>query len=707
MLREYFATHRKTRWAGIVFGALVLLIALFLILFDWNYFKPTLARLISEKTGRPTRIEGNLKVHVWSWNPSAEVDGLTLNNPSWATRNVMFHADRLIVTVSLGRLLRGQLVLPRVEVVRPDLDLERDTRGRASWAFGDASGKPRARTKPAKIPAIRSLLIEDGKVRVTDRIRKLVLDGSLNAADESGKANAGFNLKCTGSLNEKPFRAQIHGGPLINLDPDHPYDLEAHLTASDITLDMHATFPKPFDLAQYRVKFSVSGRDLADLYYLTGLALPNTPPYQLIADVRHTGTVFRLEDLKGKLGSSDIEGEMEVQTGGEKPKLIAKLRSRRLNMVDLAPTLGHPASSPASSLNAAPAQAAAGAAKIAASHRTSKAPPSTQPPPASDHLFPDADLQVDRVRAMDADVTYHADSVMAPKLPMKQVDFHLQLQDGLLRMDPLAFVLDAGRFSGHLAIDARQDVPQTAIDMTIDHVDLSQFKSASAKEPPLQGSLVGRLAVHGSGASVHKLASTADGSLSVVLPEGQMNSAIAELTGINVLRGLGVLLSDKEKDTQIRCGIVDFQAQQGMLDSKSVFIDTTNVLITGRGHINLGDERLDLTLQGDPKKIRLLRLRSPITLHGTLLHPTVGVKADKLLAQAGVAIALGTLLTPAAAALALIDPGLAKNKDCSAVLAEAHEDIADSAPSSSGNASSSAPPPAPPRGPPEAPANQR
>lgn len=332
-------------------------------------------------------------------------------------------------------------------------------------------------------------------------------------------------------------------------------------------------------------------------------------------------------------------------------------------MVDLAPTLGHPASSPASSLqNSAP---------------TGGATPPAAPAPPADHLFPDADLQVGRVRAMDADVTYHANSVVAPKLPMKEVDFHLQLHDGVLRLDPLSFVLDTGKFSGSVAIDARKNVPETTIDMGIDNVDLGQFKSASAKQPPLDGSLVGRLKIHGFGTSVHKLASTADGSISVALPQGQMNNALAELTGINVIKGLGLLLSEKQKDTQIRCGIVDFQAQQGMLDSKSVFIDTTNVLITGRGDIDLKDEKLNLTLQGDPKKIRLLRLRSPITLHGTLLHPAVGVKVDRLIAQTGIAVALGTLLTPAAAALALIDPGLAKNKDCSAVLAQAHEDVTD------------------------------
>jgi hypothetical protein len=49
----------------------------------------------------------------------------------------------------------------------------------------------------------------------------------------------------------------------------------------------------------------------------------------------------------------------------------------------------------------------------------------------------------------------------------------------------------------------------------------------------------------------------------------------------------------------------------------------------------------------------------------------VGIKVSKLAEQAGVATALAALLTPVAAAIAFIDPGLAKNKDCSTVLEQA------------------------------------
>jgi uncharacterized protein involved in outer membrane biogenesis len=684
-MRNFLADRPKTRGLLIALGVLVLLVVLFSLFFDWNLFRPTLARMISEKTGRHTVIRGNLRVHLWSFEPSAEIDGLTMDNPPWTQHAVMFTADELTVSVSLGRLLRGQVVVPQIKVVRPAIDVERDAKGRASWEFGTREGRPQKSSQPAKIPTIRRLAIESGTIRVSDAIRKLKLDGTLNASDASGQgsggdqASGGFELKCKGSLNDKPFRADLHGGPLIDLDPDHPYQLTAHVTAADIKVEARTSFPKPFDMARYSVKFEVSGNDLADVFYLTGLALPNTPPYRLAADVEHRGTLFRMDNLKGKLGSSDIEGMVEIETGHKQPKFTAKLRSDTLNIVDLAPTLGHPVA-PANTLSAQTPPPATRRAQRGAAPAAVQAPPPEAQPPASQFLFPDADLQVNRVRGMDADVTYQARSVAAPKMPMKEVRFHLLLNGGVLKIDPLSFVLDSGKFAGNVTIDAAKDVPESTIDMGIDDVDLGQFTSAKLKQPPLQGSLSGRLKIHGYGASVHKLAASADGTVSVALPTGQMNEPLAELTGIDVVKGLGLVYSQKQTNVAIRCGVIDFQAQKGALDARSVFIDTTNVLITGRGHVDLGEERLDLSLQGDPKKVRMFRLRSPITLHGTLLHPAVGVKAENLAAQAGVAVALGTLLTPFAAALAFIDPGLAKDKDCSAVMAEARADVSDQPP---------------------------
>jgi hypothetical protein len=54
-----------------------------------------------------------------------------------------------------------------------------------------------------------------------------------------------------------------------------------------------------------------------------------------------------------------------------------------------------------------------------------------------------------------------------------------------------------------------------------------------------------------------------------------------------------------------------------------------------------------------------------------LENPKVGIDPEKTLLQAGEGAVLGALLSPIAAVLAFIDVGLAKNADCSALLAQA------------------------------------
>jgi len=684
-MQDFFRTHPKTTGSAIVIFGLLLVIVVFLATFDWNLLRGPLARAIQSKTGRPTSIDGDLRVHVWSWDPSAEVDGLRIGNPPWADRKVMFGARKVIVSVSLGRLLRGQLVLPVVDLVEPEINLERDSSGRSSWTLTSPSGtppsgSPKNDTKPVKLPAINRLTIEDGKLHVVDRIRKLTFSGTLTAGEQSGKDDASaFKIRSSGSLNAKPFRLDANGGPLLDLTPTKPYTFSAHLTASDINLETQVTVRKPFDLGALDVKFLVSGNDLADVFYLTGLALPNTPKYRLAATLHINGTTVDIPNLHGSLGSSDLSGTMQIETQGAKPKLTANLTSDVLNLADLAPTLGQRAPQPNALSQHAPAAQpntprhanTPGHASTSAASKPGAAPAAMQ----NELLLPDADLQLNRVRGMNADVTYRAASVQVPKIPMKAMNLHVVLDDGLLTLNPLDFQLDQGKLAGRVQIDARQDNPTSSVDLHIDDIDLDEFKSTAMKEAPLGGALLGRLKFQGTGASVHKFAASSNGAMSVVIPHGDISDAIAELTGINVLQGLGLLITKEEKKTAIRCGIMDFEDHDGVLDTTTVYVDTTNVLITGRGDINMHDEDIKLSLQGDPKHLRLVRLRSPITIGGTLDHPSIGLNPVKLAEQAGIAAALGTLLTPAAAALAFVDPGLAKNRDCSTVLAQAAEGV--------------------------------
>jgi len=117
--------------------------------------------------------------------------------------------------------------------------------------------------------------------------------------------------------------------------------------------------------------------------------------------------------------------------------------------------------------------------------------------------------------------------------------------------------------------------------------------------------------------------------------------------------------------------VANFKAEGGVFAAQDIVIDTDKVLVLGRGEVDLGTEILDLTLTGQPKKFRFFRIKSPIEIHGTLKKPKVGLKPGNTPGEVALATALGVLATPLASVVAFIDPGLAKNADCSALIAEA------------------------------------
>jgi hypothetical protein len=163
---------------------------------------------------------------------------------------------------------------------------------------------------------------------------------------------------------------------------------------------------------------------------------------------------------------------------------------------------------------------------------------------------------------------------------------------------------------------------------------------------------------------------SADGEVMIVAPRGEIRQSLAELAGVDVIKGLGLLLAKNQTTTPIRCGVVHFTGRGGVLSADHLVIDTGPVLIDGGGVINLDTETLGFTVRGHPKKFQLVRLLAPITVNGPILSPKVGVQKGRVIAQAGVAVALASVLSPVAVLLPFVDPGLAKDADCASLMAE-------------------------------------
>jgi AsmA family protein len=705
------AVSRTIKGIGIGIGVLVIALVLVVAFFPWNKLRGPVARMLSADLGRQVTIaalHGSLFGH-----PHVQVSGFTIANPTWAGGGLMVSIQRIDLELRFWPLLWGKIVLPRVALIRPHVRLFRTADGRANWVFSAHPESKKAKqqaNQPMHLPLVHVLVIQSGKLSAHDAMHKVTFDGTVDAGEASAvsagmpshtaksvKAKAmrhgatasgaeqrasrvaantgtGFKLLGKGELNDKPFTLRVSGGPLVWAETHKPYPFDVRMIASDIRFTARGVVPHPFDLGQLEMTLSLSGHDLADGYYLTGLALPNTPPYAISGHLHTSGTRLKLSDVRGTLGGSDIEGVVTAQLTSPHPAVDADLSSHMLNLADLGPTFGGSAPTAAEETQERHGSGHPTKAKATQKleegllHGVTGKTAATSP---NQFLLPTAKLQVDRLRGMNATLRYHADEIKDQTLPLKKVALQLRLQSDVLHIDPFDFTLPEGELAGTASIDVHGLVPTEHLDLRLTHVQLAQFHTKGTTKPPFEGTLVGRLRLDGSGDSVHAFASNADGTLSFVVPHGEIEQAFAEFAGIDAARGLGLMLKKNQQQTTLRCGVADFDAEQGIAKVKQLVFDTQVVIITGNGDVDLRNETLNLQLTGAPKKFRIGVVRTPVEIRGTLLHPAIGVKGSKLAVQGAAAAALGIIGTPLAAIAAFVDPGLNKSADCQALLADA------------------------------------
>jgi hypothetical protein len=364
--------------------------------------------------------------------------------------------------------------------------------------------------------------------------------------------------------------------------------------------------------------------------------------------------VWKITGLGGRVGSSDLSGNLSVDTGRPRNLLQADLRSRDLSFPDLGALFG---GAPKTGAVASPSQ------KAEAQHLA-----------AADRIFPDSTLDIRRIRSLDADVNFKAASIRNAPVNLSSGSVRVKLNDGLLRAEPLTLGLPQGRISGFIQLDARKTTPVSSLDLKMAGARLeSLFPFKFQGGTPFAGGIVGRARLTGTGDSVHKAFANAEGQVVVVAPGGEIRQSVAELMGVDVIKGLGLYNSKSTDTTPIRCAVANFDTHHGVMNASRLVFDTGPVLVTGSGQVDLGAERLDFRAEGHPKKPQLLRLMVPVQVSGPIRGPSLKLQKGPAIAQAGIGVALATALSPLAAILPFIDPGLAKDANCSALVTEGAE----------------------------------
>ncbi len=670
---------RGWKWAIGIVAALVVIIGATLLLFQWNWLKQPAIDAASSALGRKVTIE-NLQGE-WALQPRIVIDNLHIQNAEWAREPEMLGAERIEIVIDLPELLRGRTVLSEIQLVKPKISLERQEDGTNNWTFGaEEAVETAAPDERSEMPLIGLLVIDDGHLVYRDEKAELDIDTRISTAVGEGKEGRGqVELEGRGNMRDEPFTLKVRAGSLLALrEEDDPYPLTMEILIGPTRARISGTLIDPIKFVGLDLAVELSGPNLGRLTNTTGVPLPMTPPYDLKGRLQRDGDIWSIGNMEGRIGESDLAGDMRLDLGRERLLIEADLRSKVLDYRDVGPLIGiqdaetdRRAQQKQEDPKAKPAGQDAAAAKQEDEKKPAKrAEAERVRQGAPPRVLPDVPLAVEQVREVDARVKFRGDKVDAPGVPLSGVDLNLDMKDGVLQLKPVKLGVAGGNVVADIRINAREASVSTNYDIRLTGFDLKQALAAAGQGEAGQGEINGRIRLLGIGDTVRQSLGSATGDIRFTMDGGELSNLALEVAGLDVGQAaLFLAEGDRgEKKVPVRCFVVDFEAQDGLLKPRTFVLDTTDTTVTADGLISLKEEQLGLRLLAYPKDPSLLSARTPITVKGAFSRPLVDVDKAPLAARAAGAVALGALLTPLASILAFIDPGLEQDSDCAALL---------------------------------------
>ena len=634
---------------NVVLGIIGAIFLAWLILYitKGRFLKHPFERTVAAMTHRAVKVPGDFQLYFDPINIHFVAEGMTISNPSWASKPNLFEAKRIDTRIATFPLIFGNRRIRWLDMLDGAVDLEwNKDRSSNTWTFGEGKGKP------FEMPLIRRATVAGTTLRYVDPRLQLSVDlvfQTIKASDTRFENTIQF----TGKGMERTTPFTLYGAMLTPnaTVTNGKNQLEMHIKAARTAIDVSGTLDAPTRIEGANLKVTARGTNIADLFSIIGVAVPETRSYRLDSALTKVGDEYRFTGLKGHFGDSDIGGKLTVAMLEPRLKITATLATRTLDIVDVAPFIGYN-----------PDEVAARG-KTGVITQVGGAP----------RLLPNATLRVESLRNFDAAVQYKVRSLRAKSVPVSNIDLTLALDDRLLTLSPLTFDMARGHVSSDVKINARQPVVHTDYDIRLSPTPMGVLLAGyGVDEAGTSGTVKARIQLTGDGDTVHESLSTSNGRIAIIIPAGSFWTRNIQLSELDIGTFVQKMFEGKLKEpVQINCGLIAFTVRNGIAAADPILIDTKKNVILGRGGFSFRNESLDLAFRADGKKFSLISGQSPVGLNGYFAKPGINVVSPQLLTRAGAGLGLSLVASPIAGILAFVDVGDAKSAACGPVLSGA------------------------------------
>ena len=574
-------------------------------------YKPEIEKKVSEASGRPFRIDGDLKLFLFPVT-GVSLSGLHLGNPPGFKEEDFITVKSLEVRLKLLPLLFKKIQIVRFIMEEPRIVLEKGKDGVGNWKNsgkrreekvfrpGAAKEKPAGKEAgyglPVKSLVIGDLKIEHGSLVWVDRAAGNHYEiKNLSVRLENISLNQPVHLSAAARFNGAPLSLAGDLGPVGRSPGGKPIPLDFSLKAANyLRIDLKGRVLNATEDPQFILDIGIRPFSAKKLFSILGWSFPlkTADPEALTrlsfkarvkADRQSASVqeaVFMLDDSKLAF-SSDIEDF-------SRPKISLNMT---LDQIDADRYLPPP-------------------------DKKKKERNKTGPSPEKSKDYAS-------LRKLVLKATVKAGKVKVKKARFQDLLVKARAQNGIFKLNPVSLKLYQGNLSAKGIIDLHRNIPRSSFELQADGLQINPMLKDMLEKDFIEGTARARLSLRMEGREARQMKQTLNGRGEVLFKNG----ALKGLNLTRMIRNVRAAFNRPEESgpaprTAFSTLYSLFSISNGVVETSNTYLQSPLIRVTASGQASLVDETLNFRVEPNVAAVKHPGVLVPVLIKGTFSNPS-------------------------------------------------------------------------------------
>ena len=570
--------------------AVVAALAVLVLLLQPWWLAPLMSHRLSASAQRQVHFDSMWVTLTGALQPAVHFRGVRIENAPWADRSRPFAALESATAVFSWLSVRQQKPVIELLTLRGgEIDFERRADGLRNWRLRRPDDRGPGRFK------VLSIRGENATVRFLHERLELDLEAKATAnVDDAGGAGSASGagvealptrLAIRGTWRSVPFAIDAATSEVLTfLETGRVFSARGQVTSGGARLDFDGQLGDIVRDPICDARVALTAPSLGPFAPTLGHHRPEAKGIAVAGALKGEPGRYVLSVAKGRLGATDLAGELSWTRGEARDRVQAKLASESATLDDLRSLAGgRPASTPA---------------------RAGVGPSDSAPP-----------------RPVDGELSFAARRLHGEGMPwLKSARVDAALADGRLTVSHFDVGVGEGRATGKASVDTTSRPMRGDAEVDVSAIRIETFLPANAARSLVSGTLHGHAALTASGDSAAALLASASGTVSAFVSGGTISSLLDAKMGLQGGRVVRNMLVGAEP-IALRCAAAVLDVERGTARIRSLVVDSERTRTLGSGTIDFGREALDVVLTPEAKQPGLFVLDRSIHLNGPLRKP--------------------------------------------------------------------------------------